>query len=78
MLFSNENSAVCSYRVLRVAKRYNLSKRIPFVLLSDGAGNSEKRLAAKLGARLCSEQPVDRLRFSEQLASLREVREHAA
>jgi hypothetical protein len=78
VLFSNENSAVCSYRVLRVAKRYNLSKRIPFVLLSDGAGNSEKRLAAKLGARLCSEQPVDRLRFSEQLASLREVREHAA
>ncbi|HCS28165.1 MAG TPA: hypothetical protein DIW43_11975 [Spongiibacteraceae bacterium] len=78
VLFSDESSAVCSFRVLRIARRHKLSKRIPFVLLSGSARESEKRLADKLGARLFVQQPVDKLRFSEQLSSLKEVCERAA
>ncbi len=78
VLFSDEHSAVCSYRILRAAKRYNLSPRIPFVLLADDACDSEKRLAERLGARLCVAQPVDKSRFSEQLSSIKEVCGQAA
>lgn len=78
VLFSDEQSAVCCFRVLRVAKRYKLSQRIPFVLLSQSACASEKRLAARLGARCFVQQPVDRREFSMQLSSLKEVCERAA
>lgn len=73
VLFSDEQSAVCCFRVLRVARRYRLSQRIPFVLLSESAGESERRLAVRLGARLFVQQPVDQQLFSAQLSSLKEV-----
>lgn len=78
VLFSDENSAVCSFRVLRIAKRYKLSKRVPFVLLSGSTRDSERQLARRLGARLFVQQPVDKRRFSEQLISLKEVCGRAA
>ncbi len=71
VLFSDENSPVCCFRLLRLAKRYKLSDRIPFVLLSGSADDAEKRMAADMGAKLFVEQPVSVRKFSHQLAELK-------
>ncbi len=78
VLLADSQSATSGLRTLRIAARRGYPRRIPFIFLSENAAEDDERFAQQLGARFLLPQPIDKLRFDDQLSALKELRRRAA